>query len=62
MMITMVSPHSGQSNTMELDITPEQWAEWQRPAPQRRLVQEIFPNLSASEREFLMTGDRKSVV
>ncbi len=39
---------------MVLDITQEQINEWN--SPNRRLIQQVFPNLSTDEREFLMTG------
>ena len=41
---------------MYLDITQEQIAEWNAPAEERRLIQDIFPNLNEDEREFIMTG------
>ena len=37
---------------MDLDITEEQIQKWQ----QGELIQNAFPNLSASEREFIKTG------
>ena len=46
--VTKKSIISGKSHTMELDITQEQLGD--------QLVQVAFPNLSSSEREFLMTG------
>ena len=30
--------------------------EWNAPAQERRLIQDIFPNLNDDEREFIMTG------
>ena len=41
---------------MYLDITQEQVKEWNAPAQERRLIQDIFPNLNDDEREFIMTG------
>ena len=38
------------------DITQEQVKEWNAPAQERRLIQDIFPNLNEDEREFIMTG------
>jgi hypothetical protein len=55
MLITRRSPFSGQVNTMDLDITQAQLDEFTG-AGRRRMVQDIFPHLSADEREFLMTG------
>ena len=54
--VTRISPLTGNVNKMYLDITQEQIAEWNAPANERRLIQDIFPNLSVDEREFIMTG------
>lgn len=53
MKITKRSPLTGIEHTMELAITQEQLSEWQLGGG---LVQEIMPNLTPAEREFLMTG------
>ena len=50
------SPLTGNVNKMYLDITQEQIAEWNAPGQERRLIQDIFPNLNDDEREFIMTG------
>ena len=47
---------TGNVNKMYLDITQEQIAEWNAPAQERRLIQDIFPKLNEDEREFIMTG------
>lgn len=52
MTITRVSPVSKKINTMDLDITQEQIDKWER----GELIQNAFPNLSASQREFIKTG------
>ena len=52
MRITKKSPFSGKENTMDLNITNAQLLRWQR----GELIQRVFPDLSANEREFLMTG------
>jgi hypothetical protein len=52
MKITRTSPFSGKTNTKELDITEEQIRKYQEGA----LIQNAFPNLTADEREFIMTG------
>ena len=52
MQITRVSMFSGKTNTMEIDVTPEQIAAWKA----GQLIQKAMPNLSPSEREFIMTG------
>ena len=53
MKITKKSMVSGITRTMELDVTPEQMDRFYAGLD---LVQNIFPNLTTSEREFLMTG------
>jgi hypothetical protein len=53
MQVTRKSLMSGQVNTLELDVTPEQMERLER---RQGLVQDIFPNLPAGEREFLLTG------
>jgi hypothetical protein len=52
MLITRRSPVSLKMNTMEIAVTDEQLAEWENGT----LIQNAMPNLSADEREFLMTG------
>ena len=54
MQVTRTSPLTGNVNTMVLDITHEQLGELQR--PDRRLVQDIFPDLTPAQREFIITG------
>lgn len=43
---------SGKIHSMNMDITPEQYANWANGTK----IQEAMPHLSADEREFLMTG------
>ena len=52
--VTKKSIISGKTNTMELDISQEQLDRWE--SVDKQLVQVALPNLSSSEREFLMTG------
>ena len=52
MKITMQSAMSGNINTLDVAITHEQFSAWVDGA----LIQEAMPHLTASEREFLMTG------
>ena len=54
--VERVSPLTGNTNKMYLDITAEQIEEWNRFPSQRRYIQDIFPNLTQDEREFIMTG------
>ena len=57
MQVTRRSQFTGNYNTMNLNITQEQLSEYEnRELGKGRLIQDIFPNLNASEREFLMTG------
>lgn len=54
MLIRRLSPVTGNVNVMELDITEAQLRELQ--SPNRRVIQEIVPQLAAEEREFLISG------
>ena len=52
MLIERKSTLSGNVNVMDIDVTPMQVASWE----QGELVQNAMPNLSADEREFIMSG------
>ena len=52
MIITRTSTLSGHISSMDIDVTLEQVASWE----QGELVQNAMPNLSADDREFIMTG------
>ena len=52
MLITRTSPFSGNTNSMEIEVTQEQLSSWENGT----LIQDAMPNLSADEREFIMTG------
>jgi len=52
MMFTKMSPVSKKANSLTLDVDPRDIARWQN----GELIQVALPYLSASEREFLMTG------
>jgi hypothetical protein len=56
MQITKISQLSGKESTMELDITPEQLYRVENRMNTTELIQNIVPNLSMEDREFLMTG------
>ena len=58
MLITRTSPLTGIPTTLDLDVTPVQMLEFQ--SNRRRLLQDIFPDLSASDREFIKTGYTQS--
>ena len=53
MLVKKQSIMSGKVNEMELDITQEQL---DRYLEGEELIQDIFPHLNASEREFLISG------
>jgi hypothetical protein len=52
MKVTRTSPFSGQTNTREINVTPEQLEAWQS----GRKIQDVMWNVSADDREFIMTG------
>jgi hypothetical protein len=52
MIIERTSPLSGKTNTMDLDVTAEQFERWHSGT----LIQDAFGNLTADEREFIKTG------
>lgn len=58
MQITRQHPFTGNYNTVELPITQEQYDAWsQAPADSpQRFIQVAFPDLTADQREFLITG------
>lgn len=52
MKLTKTDPFTGKENTMELDITADDLQRWRDGA----LIQDVFPNLTPDEREFIKTG------
>jgi hypothetical protein len=50
--ITRRSPLTGETNTMRLNLSEDALYAWKG----GMLAQDAMPNLSASEREFVMTG------
>ena len=52
MLITRNSPFTGTTISMNIDITQAQLDAWQAGT----LIQDAMPNISADEREFIMTG------
>ena len=54
MKITRTSPISNKEVTLDLDVTEAQMEEFD--SPDRRKIQEIFPNLNPGDREFIKTG------
>ena len=53
MEISKVSIISGKRSTMDLPVTPDQLVRYNEGV---ELVQNIFPNLSPEQREFLISG------
>jgi hypothetical protein len=53
MKVSNISPYSGKVNSMDLDITASQWARY---CAGGGYIQDIFPNLTADQREFIKTG------
>tara|TARA_X000001036_G_C20548136_1_gene753238 strand:+ start:118 stop:312 length:195 start_codon:yes stop_codon:yes gene_type:complete len=52
MIITKTSPFSGETNTMDIDVTQSQIDAWYG----GELIQNAMPNLSEDEREFIKSG------
>lgn len=52
--VSRISPMTGKINTLDLDVMQTQLDELK--SPRRRAIQDIFPNLTAAEREFLLSG------
>jgi hypothetical protein len=52
MRMAITSRFTGKVNVMDLAVTDEQIRDWQNGT----LIQRAMPNLTAEEREFLMTG------
>lgn len=53
MLVFKKSMLSGEVSSMVLDVTQEQLDQY---AAGDSLIQEVFPNLSSDEREFIMSG------
>ena len=52
MKITRTNPFNGEINTIDIDVTDEQVQAYMDGA----LIQNAFPQLTAGEREFILTG------
>jgi len=52
MIITKTSIMTGQTNTMDLDVTQQQIEQWEG----GMLIQNAMPNLTPEEKEFIMSG------
>jgi hypothetical protein len=56
MNVTKISSLTGKENTLNIDVTPEQLLRIESRRNTSELIQNIVPNLSMEDREFLMTG------
>jgi len=52
MLITRTSMVSGKVRTLDIDVTAAQYESWEK----GELIQNAMPQLSADDREFIMTG------
>lgn len=52
MIITRISPFTNKKHTIDINISEEQYQKWCN----GELIQNAMPNISADEREFIMTG------
>lgn len=52
MLVKRTCPFTGKANEMEINVTEAQLARWYN----GELIQRAMPNLTADEREFIMTG------
>lgn len=56
MLITRTSAHSGITHTVDMNITKDQLYAFENRKRLGLYVQDIVPNLSADDREFLLSG------
>jgi hypothetical protein len=56
MNVTRTSMATGKEHTLDLPVTQDQLDEMAKPPNQRRLIQDIFPQLNSEQREFIKTG------
>ena len=56
MKVTKISQLTGIEHTLELNITPEELFRVENRRNTTELIQNIVPQLTMGEREFLMTG------
>ena len=56
MLVTRTSQISKTQSTMDIDVTIEQMFRIENRYSTKELIQDIVPNLSKEDREFLITG------
>jgi hypothetical protein len=54
MQITKVSQATGVTHTREIDVDPDTYIDWTQGFTDH--IQDVFPHLSADDREFLISG------
>ena len=52
MIIVRKSPVTGKMNDRDIDVTAEQYTSWENGT----LIQDAMPNITADEREFIVSG------
>ncbi len=52
MIITRTSPVTGRAQSLDINVTIEQIKAWE----QGSLIQDVMPQLTADEREFIISG------
>lgn len=52
MLITRTSQYSGQTHSMDIPVTEQQYLSWENGTA----IQNAMPDLPADQREFIMTG------
>lgn len=52
MIIERISMFTGKKHALDLPVTQEQLDRWQAGA----MIQEVFPELTADQREYILTG------
>ena len=52
MIIVRKSPVTGKMNHRDIDVTAEQYTSWENGT----LIQDAMPNITAEEREFIVSG------
>jgi hypothetical protein len=57
MIVTKNCPFTGEPKTMDIDVTDAQMKAWK----DGELIQHVMPNLTADEREFLISGITRDV-
>lgn len=50
--VTRVSPVTGRSLTLDINVTEQQIKEWEKGG----LIQDVMPHLTPDEREFIISG------